>query len=307
MKISVVIPCYNEEQNIPILVKKLTEVLNKYSDYEIIFVDDGSTDATLERIKELVENGAKIKYLAFSRNFGQQKALKAGLDYSTGDCLITLDADLQHPPELVDAMIQKWQEGYDIVYTVRKEYPDASFLKRKTSWLFYKLLNKISEIEITPGTADFRLLDRKVIDILRELNETFIFLRGLVSWVGFRQYALEYTPQKRYSGKTKYSFKNMILLAITGITSFSTRPLHLATFLGLILAFLCILYGGYAVGITIFTDKTVPGWASLIVSVLFIGSIQLLILGIIGEYLGKLFIESKRRPQYIIKEKNCEK
>lgn len=305
-KVSIVLPCFNEQGNIQVITERLTKVLEPYTDYELIFVDDGSTDNSLPVIKELATTYKKIKYLSFSRNFGHQNALKAGIDYSDGDCVISMDTDLQHPPELIPSMIEKWQEGYDIVYTIRKDTGKSPVFKRLTSGLFYQLLNKISNLEITPGTADFRLMDKQVVDIFKKFNESFLFIRGIVAWMGFNQYGIEYTPASRYSGQTKYSFKSMVFLALEGITSFSVRPLHLATILGLILAGLSIIYGIYAVWLAIFTHRTISGWASVIVSVLFIGSVQLIILGIIGEYLGKLFIASKRRPNYIVKEKKCE-
>ncbi|MFB3896712.1 MAG: glycosyltransferase family 2 protein [bacterium] len=304
LKISIVLPCFNEQGNIKVITEKLIAILHKYSDYELIFVDDGSTDNSLSIIKELVQTNPKIKYLSFSRNFGHQNALKAGMDVSHGDCLITMDADLQHPPELIPTMIEKWLEGYDVVYTMRNDTEKTSFFKRLTARIFYYLINKISNIEIPSGTADFRLMDKRVVEIFKSFQESFIFIRGLIAWMGFKQYGLVYIPQERFSGQTKYSLKGMIFLALSGITAFSVRPLHLATILGLILAGLSIIYGIYAVCITIFTHRVISGWASVIVSVLFIGSVQLIILGIIGEYLGKLFIASKNRPNYIIKEKS---
>lgn len=303
-KISIVIPCFNEQGNIKVIADQLTTILEQYDDYELIFVDDGSIDATLSLIKDLVLQNKRIKYLSLSRNFGQQNALKAGIDYSTGDCLISLDADLQHPPELINTLIQKWQEGYDIVYTIRKDTQIIPLRKRIADIMFYKFMKMISDVDIPIGTADFRLMDSKVIAILKNINEPFLFIRGIIAWVGFKQYAVEYIPKQRFSGATKYTFRNMLRLAISGITAFSIRPLHLATFLGLFLAFICALYALYAIYMVFFSHQTVLGWASVIVSVLFIGSIQLIILGIIGEYLGKLFIESKKRPNYIIKENN---
>lgn len=209
-------------------------------------------------------------------------------------------------PELIDTLIQKWQEGFDIVYTIRKDTQIAPLWKRVADWTFYKIINSLSNIDIPIGSADFRLLDKKVVAVLKDINEPFIFIRGIIAWMGFNQFAIEYIPQQRFSGTTKYTFRKMVWLAITGITSFSIRPLHLATFLGLFLAFICALYALYAIYMVLFTHQTVLGWASVIVSILFIGSIQLIILGIIGEYLGKLFIASKKRPNYIIKERNCE-
>lgn len=303
-KISVLIPAYNEEGNIKVILNHLVPVLEQYPDYEIIFINDGSKDNTLNDLKELHRTNKKVQYLSLSRNFGHQLALKAGIDHATGDCVISMDADLQHPVELIPTMIEKWREGFDIVYTVRADDPSLSLFKRATAKLFYKLINMISDIRIDQGSADFRLLDKCVIQVLKEIHEPDLFLRGIISWVGFSQFGMQYMPNTRFSGESKYSLKKMVFLAFNGITSFSTKPLHASTLLGFFISLVSFVYGFYAIIINLFTDKAVSGWASLITSVLFIGGIQLLMLGIIGEYLGKLFIESKRRPTYIIKEKS---
>lgn len=302
-KVSVVIPAFNEQANVRALVERLNQVLSRYRDYEVIFVDDGSTDNTLEIIQMLSEQNERIKYLSFSRNFGHQMALKAGLDHVTGDCVISMDADLQHPPELIDQMIQKWKEGYDIVYTVRNDTPSIPFLKKATANVFYKFINSISNIKLDKGVADFRLMDKSVVDVFKNINESSLFIRGMVSWVGFRQCPIEYMPDVRFAGESKYSLKRMFLFALDGITSFSVKPLHMATLLGAFVSLLSFLYGIFAIYMAIFTGRVVSGWTSVIISVLFIGGIQLLMLGILGEYLGRLFIESKRRPQYIIRKK----
>jgi dolichol-phosphate mannosyltransferase len=215
-----------------------------------------------------------------------------------------MDADLQHPPYLIPQLITKWQEGYEVVYTIRLDDPSVSFLKRKTSNLFYRLMNWLSDIHIPKGTADFRLLDRAVVDVLKDTKEYHLFIRGITAWVGFRQYALEYVPDERYSGKSKYTIKRMAGFALTGITSFSLKPLRLSILLGLFFAVLAFGYGVYAILMKFFTDQAVPGWASVLASVLFIGGVQLIVLGIIGEYIGKLVMESKQRPHYVIKEKS---
>jgi polyisoprenyl-phosphate glycosyltransferase len=303
-KLSIVIPCFNEETNIDEMYNKITEQLSRYKDYEVIFVDDGSSDNTLNKIKEHSKIDQRIIYISFSRNFGHQNALKAGLDKSTGDCVISMDADMQHPPMLIHSMIDKWIEGYDIVFTVRQEDKNLPVFKRITSKYFYKLLNSFSEINIPEGAADFRLLDKKVITVLRQLNENFLFFRGLVSWIGFKQFKIEYQPNERFSGQSKYSVKKMIKFASSGITSFSTRPLKISIYAGFVIALIAFIYSLYAIYASIFTDKAIQGWTSVIVSVLFIGGIQLIMVGILGEYLGKLFIENKRRPNYIISETN---
>jgi dolichol-phosphate mannosyltransferase len=303
-KISVIIPIFNEEGNIKLLIERTLNILDRYSDYELIFVDDGSTDKTLKIILEERVKENKIKYLSFSRNFGHQHALRAGLDFATGDCVISMDGDLQHPPELIHELIQKWQDGYDVVYTIRKDDPKISFFKRKTSSCFYYFMNKFSDVRFEKGAADFRLLDRKVVDILKTMREGDLFMRGMVSWLGFKQFGISYIPEERNWGKTKYTYSKMLKFAITGVTSFSVKPLYLSTFLGYLIAGVSFLYGLYAIYMKIFTQNTMSGWTSVFVAVLFIGGVQMIMIGILGGYLGKLFIESKKRPNYIIKEKS---
>ncbi len=303
-KVSVVIPAFNEEGNVGPLTDKLTKILNEYRDYEIIFVDDGSEDNTLEALKILRARNHRVRYLSLSRNFGHQNALKAGLDHAQGDCVITMDADLQHPPELIPIMIGKWREGYEVVTTIRKNDPNISFLKRKTSNLFYLLINWLSDLHIPKGAADFRLMDRAVVKVLKDAKEYYLFLRGMTAWVGFRQYVLPYIPEKRLTGKSKYSIKRMVGFALTGITSFSLKPLRLSIYMGLFFAVLAFGYGIYAILVKLFTDRAITGWASVLASVLFIGGIQLVVLGIIGVYIGKAFIEAKQRPHYVIREKS---
>ncbi|MCP5045788.1 MAG: glycosyltransferase family 2 protein [bacterium] len=302
--ISVIIPAFNEEGNIPELAGQLVKVLQNYRDYEILLIDDGSRDNTLESIKELNQQNPKIRYISLSRNFGHQNAIKAGLDFASGDCVITMDADLQHPPELIPQLVDKWREGYEVVYTVREDDQKLSFLKRKTSGLFYNLMNRFSDIKINKGAADFRLLDRSVVEVLKDINEYYLFFRGMTAWVGFRQCSVPFTPAQRFTGETKYTFGRMIGFALTGITSFSLKPLRLSVLLGVFFAVVAFIYGIYAIAMKLFTDQTIPGWTSVLASVLFIGGIQLIVLGIIAEYIGKLFMESKRRPHYVIKEKS---
>lgn len=305
-KVSIIIPAYNEEENLQLIYEKVKGMVLKYPEYEILFVDDGSTDKTLQVIKTLAAENKKVKYISFSRNFGHQNALKAGIDHASGDCVISLDADLQHPPELIDEMIGKWKEGYHIVYTVRDDKINIPFFKRVTSVLFYKIINLLSDLHLDLGTADFRLLDKEVVNVLKNLKESFLFLRGIINWIGFKKYSITYIPSFRTKGVSKYSISKMIGFALNGITGFSVKPLRIATVLGLLISFTSAIYGLYAIGIKIFADNAVSGWASLLVSVLFIGGIQLLMLGIIGEYIGKLFIEVKSRPNYIIQNKNIE-
>ena len=241
-KLSIIIPAFNEQENIKILTEKLLFVLSKYSTYEIIFIDDGSTDKTLEYIHELSGKNSSIKYLSFSRNFGHQYALKAGFDHAAGDCVISMDADLQHPPELIDQMIQKWQEGYEIISAKRTGNSNLTIFKRKTAAIFYGLLNFISDIDIEKGAPDFRLMDKAVVEVFRNIGESSLFLRGMVPWVGFKQCSVKYSQNDRLFGESKYSFLKMLLFALDGITSFSVRPLRLATILGLLLSMSSILY-----------------------------------------------------------------
>ena len=303
-KVSVVIPCFNERENLPVLHQQLKEVLQKYTSHEMLFVDDGSSDDSLDIIKGLAKDDKNIRYITLSRNFGHQHALKAGLDHVSGDCVISIDADLQHPPQLIPALIEKWQQGFDVVNTIRGKQQSLPVGKRLSSGLYYRVVNALSNVEIKPGAADFRLLDRKVVDALKQFNENYLFLRGLIPWLGFRQTEIGFEPAARHAGKTKYSFGRMFRFALDGITSFSSRPLYLSIALGAIIAGLAFIYGIYALYMYLFTEATLPGWTSTTASVLFIGGIQLIMIGIIGIYLGKLFIENKRRPNYIIGSKN---
>ncbi len=303
-KISVIIPLLNEEGNINNLIEKLVKTLKPYSNYEIIFIDDGSKDKTLKKIKDGIKKNKKIRYISFSRNFGHQNALRAGLDYAKGDCIVMMDGDMQHPPELIPQLVSKWLKGYEIINTSRKDVKSISLYKRKTSSLFYKIINNFSDINIDQGAADFRLIDRKVVEILKTIREDNVFMRGMISWLGFKQISISYEPQERYSGTSKYTLKKMVALALSGITSFSTKPLQISTMVGYLMALMAFLYGIYAIYMKIFTNNNLPGWTSVLITVLFIGGIQMIMLGIVGEYIGRIFIESKKRPNYIIKEKN---
>ena len=306
-KVSVIVPVFNEEGCLLTLVSRVVMVIEKYSDYEILFIDDGSRDNTLTVLRKLHAGNKKINFLSFSRNFGHQNALRAGTLYASGDCIVSLDGDLQHPPELIPDLITKWKEGFDIVYTIRKDEKKIPVLKRVMSVLFYKLMNAISDMNFEHGEADFRLLDKNAAAELNNLNENAIFFRGMVKWLGFEQIGIEYTPDERTWGKTKYSRKKMFALAISGITSFSIKPLRISTIIGISIAFLSILYGIYALYIKFFTDNSIEGWTSVFFMVTFIGGIQLIILGIIGEYIGNIFLESKKRPHYIIEEDSLDR
>lgn len=301
--VSIVIPAYNEEGNVEKISGYVIEKLETTNyNFEIIFVDDGSTDRTLELLKTLHRKDKRIKYLSFSRNFGHQAALKAGLDFTQGDAVISMDADLQHPPGLINKMLHYWEKGYDVVYTKRKEDPNLPVFKRKTSRLFYQLLNIFSDIKLEPGTSDFRLLDKKVVSVIRNLPEDNLFFRGLVKWVGFKQFKIEYMPNLRNDGYSKYSLHKMFSLALSGVTSTSIFPLRIASFLGFIVSIGAFGYSLVVIYDYFFTNKNLPGWTTLILAVLFLGGIQLITIGIIGEYLGKLLLQSKGRPKYIIKQ-----
>jgi polyisoprenyl-phosphate glycosyltransferase len=303
-KISFIVPVFNEQENIPALVQELTTIaVTRPYDFELIFVDDGSTDGSLQVIKDLAQVYPYIFYIELSRNFGHQYALKAGLDLSDGDCVISLDCDLQHPPHVVSTMIEKWEQGYDIVYTRRMDDKKLPWLKRKTSSMFYKLLNTISDLQLEKGTADFRLMNRRAVDAFSTLNESELFIRGLVKWAGFKQTAVDYLPRERYAGKSKYNFRKMISFGVRGITSFSVRPLKLIAYLGLTLFLISMILVPYAL-ISYFIGHVVSGWTSLMITVIFFGSLQLLMMGIIGLYISKLVIQSKNRPLYLIRETN---
>lgn len=305
--ISIVIPAHNEEENIIVIVDRIEKVFEGLNyRFEILVVDDGGTDRTLEVIEELASTKDNFFYIEFSRNFGHQPALKAGLDLAKGDCVISLDADLQHPPEMFKQMLEKWEEGYEVVYTRRKEDKRQSIKKRKTSLYFYKLLNSLSDLEIEPGTADFRLLDRCAVDVFKNFKENDLFVRGLVKWLGFKQFAIDYIPEARFAGASKYNAKRMMRLAIHGVTSLSVKPLHTAVYLGFFFSFISILYVPYVL-YAFYSGHEVSGWASIITTVAFFGGLQLIILGIIGIYIGKMFMQTKNRPNYIIRSTNIKR
>lgn len=305
-KISIVIPAYNEEGNLSEIRKEIDSVFRNLTDYqyEIIFVNDGSRDKTQQHIEELSLEFSEVKFLEFSRNFGHQNAVKAGLDFADGNAVISMDADLQHPPKLIPEMIKKWEEGFDVVYTIR-EYPkNTGWFKRKTSDFFYKILSGLSDVELEKGSSDFRLMDASVIDVVRNSGESDLFLRGLIKWVGFRQYAIPFIASERFSGESKYSFGKMLRFAFTGITAFSVKPLYLAAYLGFFFSLITPLaYLGYVI-YSFYNKSEISGWASLIMTVVFFGGIQLVMLGIMGIYMGKIFKQAKDRPNYIIKSKN---
>lgn len=302
--ISIVIPVCNERGNLPILIQEIEDVFATIPyTFQILFVEDSSTDNTLEYIKERASQSFYINYISLTKSFGHQNALKAGLDRTNSDAVIMMDGDLQHPPSLIPEIISEWEKGNDIVYTIRNDHKDIGLLKKVSSSLFYDVINNLSDIELEPGTADFRLMDRKVVEVFRAFHESDIFIRGLVKWMGFSQVGIEYTSAIRREGKSKYSIKKMIRFALQGITSFSTKPLYIAAYLGFFFSLASLLYIPYII-YSYYFGHIVSGWASVIATIAFFGGLQLMILGIIGMYLGKLFMQSKQRPHYIVKESN---
>jgi Glycosyltransferases involved in cell wall biogenesis len=306
--IAIVIPAYNEMKNIPALVSKLDEILeNSRYEFRYVFVDDGSKDGTAFTLKALAEKHRKVFYILLSRNFGKDEALKAGVDAChDAAAVITMDADLQHPPRLIPEMIKHWEEGNEIVYAYREEAnPHTTFVHKVCSKWFYKLVNMLSEVQLEQGVSDFRLIDKKVVNNLISIEESGLFLRGLVKWIGYEQKGIEYMPEERFSGNTTYSKMALLKLAIKGMTAFSVKPLYLAVFLGFFFSLASLLYIPYVI-ISLIMKFSVSGWPSIICTVVFLGGLQLIILGIIGIYIGKIFIEVKGRPQYIIKTSNLD-
>lgn len=306
-KISIVIPAHNEEGNVASVHEKIRQVFSGLNDYdfEIIFINDGSRDQTQQKLEELSKKYSEIKFIEFSRNFGHQPAVKAGMDHAHGNAVISMDGDLQHPPELIPEMIRKWEEGNDIVFTVRKYPKEISWFKRKTSDFFYKILSKLSDVNLTKGGgSDFRLMDANAVEVMRSFNEDDLFLRGLTSWMGFKQAGIEFTANERLSGRSSYNLKKMVTFAFTGITAFSVKPLYIAAYLGFLFSGLSVVGYGIYVVYSFISKTEISGWASLIMTIVFFGGLQLIILGIIGIYLGKIFKQVKERPNYIIKNKN---
>jgi glycosyltransferase involved in cell wall biosynthesis len=304
VSVSIVIPCLNEQGNISAIFDKIRAELEGHHSFEVVFIDDGSTDGTLDVLRDLAKKHPVLRYVSLSRNFGHQQALKAGLDRASGECVIMMDADLQHPPALLGQLIARWRDGFDIVYTVRQANLQLPFFKRVSSRLFYKLINCLTEHPIEEGAADFRLVDRRVASIISSMNDPFLFLRGLIPWLGFKQSSIAYNPDVRFSGTTKYSLIKMARLALHGVTSFSVRPLRMATLFGSIISLISFAYLTYALLAFFVYHISLPGWSSIVSSILLLGGIQLIMLGIIGEYLGMLYVQSKQRPTYIVREED---
>lgn len=301
--ISIIIPMYNEEESLPMLYERLMKVLNniKY-DYEILFVNDGSGDKSLDIVKGFNRINSNVSYISLSRNFGKEVAMAAAFDYVIGDAAIIMDADLQHPPELIHEMIKYWEQGYDDIYAKRRIRKGESVIKRYTAKKFYKILGKVSRIPIQEDTGDFRLISRRFIDELKKIRESQRYTKGMFSWVGLKKKEIYFDSEARIAGTTKWSYGKLIDLAVEGVTSFTVMPLKISMILGMGIGTISFIYLLYIVMKTLIFGVDTPGYASIICVVLFMGGIQLFSLGIIGEYLGRVFMETKNRPLYVVEE-----
>lgn len=308
MKISLVVPVFNEEDAIPIFYKNVREFEElKKHDVEIVFINDGSKDATESIINALAISDKLVVPVSFTRNFGKEPAICAGLDYATGEAVIPIDVDLQDPIDVIPVMIEKWQSGADIVLAKRSDRSTDGKLKRKTAEWFYKLHNKISDPKIEENVGDFRLLSRHVVENIKLMPERNLFMKGILSWVGGRTDVVEYTRAGRIAGNSKFNGWKLWNLALEGITSFSTFPLRIWTYIGFFVAALSFLYGAWIIADKIFWGNPVAGYPSIIVSILFLGGVQLIGIGVLGEYIGRIYIESKQRPRYIVKKQDGNK
>lgn len=302
-KITILLPAYNEAESFDDIKNCMQQVVSDNPDYdwEFLLINDGSTDQTLQQMKELHQQDDRYHYIDLSRNYGKEIAIMAGIDHVQGDAIIIMDADMQHPVSVIPEMLRYWEEGYDDVYAQRKS-SDESWLKRQTSKLYYRILQKSTNIAIQKDTGDFRLLDRKCIDALKQMRETDRNNKGMFSWIGFKKIGISYQQNQRQHGKTKWSYYKLLNLALTGITSFTTTPLRLASIFGMLVSFMAFLYLIYIVIKTLIYGDPVQGYPTLMVTILFLGGIQLIALGIIGEYLSHIFNETKKRPGYFVRE-----
>lgn len=307
--ITILVPAYNEQEVLHMLYERLKKIMdsNKKYDFEILLINDGSKDKTLSIMEDLREKDKRVCYLNLSRNFGKETAMIAGLDYSNGDAVIIIDADLQDPPELIPQMIKYWEQGYDDVYAKRSSRKGETWLKKFTSKMYYKTLQSVTKIEIQKDTGDFRLLDRRCVEALKTLRESQRYTKGLFSWIGFNKKEILYDRDPRAAGKTKWNYKKLIDLSIDGITSFTTAPLRWSAILGGFVSIIGFIYMLYIIIKTIWLGVDVPGYASTMVIILFLGGIQLIVLGVIGEYLGRAFYETKGRPLYFVDKYNDKK
>lgn len=301
--LTVIVPAYNEEDVIGEFHARLSAVLDTLPlDAEILYVNDGSRDRTMELLQELHRSDDRVAVIDLSRNFGKEVAMSAGLDHAKGDAVVIIDADLQDPPELITEFIVEWQNGYDVVYAKRLQRKGETLLKKGTAHLFYRVMQKLSDFPIPEDTGDFRLMSRRAVDALCQLSERHRFMKGLFAWIGYKQKAVLYNRDERYAGETKWNYLKLWNFAIEGITSFTIVPLKFASYVGVVIALLAVLYGIYMIIDTLLHGNPVPGYPSLIVIVLFLGGVQLAAIGVLGEYVGRIFTESKRRPLYFVQE-----
>ena len=304
--ISILVPCYNEAKSLALLFDELTHVISQMDMYnwEVLFVNDGSRDNTMEVIRDLRRKDSRVSYVDLSRNFGKENAMLAGFDYAKGDAVIIMDADLQHPPAVIPDMIQKWEEGYDDVYAQRKARGKESWLRKKLTKLYYKMLQGSSRMDVLPNVGDFRLLDRKCVDALCQMRESGRYTKGMYCFIGFRKIGVEFETQDRVAGESSMSYRKLANLALEGITSYTTAPLRWATIIGIVVSVIAFIYMLFVLVKALLYGDPVAGYPTLLVIILFLGGIQLFTIGIIGEYLGKVFVETKNRPVYFVREYN---
>ncbi|PIE45930.1 MAG: glycosyltransferase [Gammaproteobacteria bacterium] len=303
MKISLVVPVFNEEEMIPIFYQAVRNYAQlKAYQVNIIFIDDGSSDNTAHVLQALAKQDEQVDFLSFTRNFGKESALFAGLEHADGDVIIPIDVDLQDPIEVIPDLLAQWQAGADIVLAQRTERESDSFMKRRTAKWFYKVHNLVSEPKIEENVGDFRLMSKEVVDSITQLSERNLFMKGILSWVGYKQAIVTYRRPPRQAGKSKFNMWKLWNLALQGITSFSTAPLKISTYLGLFIAVFSFIYGGWLIVDKLLNGNPVPGYPSLMASILFLGGVQLIAIGILGEYVGRIYIETKRRPRYLLKK-----
>jgi glycosyltransferase len=308
-KITILVPAYNEEEALPLLYERVSKIMNDMKDYEfeLLFVNDGSKDNTLNEIKKLREQDKRVSYVDFSRNFGKEIGMIAGLDYATGDCVIIMDADLQDPPELIPQMVELWEQGYDDVYAQRKSRKGETWLKKFTSKMYYKVLQSLTRVPIQKDTGDFRLLDRRCVNALKKMRETSRCSKSMFSWIGYNKKAILYDRDPRIAGKTKWNYMKLIDLAIDGITAFTTSPLRISTFLSIPTFLALLIYFIYVIVKCCRLHIAIQAFQATILLILFFAGVQIVLIGIMGEYLGRIFNESKQRPLYLVNEYNGEK
>lgn len=307
-KISILIPCYNEEKSLPLLYPELVKLMDGNPAYvwELMFVNDGSTDGTLATLRQLRQQDQRVNYLDLSRNFGKEAAMLAGFDHVTGDCMVIMDADMQHPPTLIPEMIKWWEQGYDDVYAKRRSRGKESWLRKRLSLRFYRILQSSSRFDVLQNVGDFRLLDRCCINALRQMRESERYTKGMYSWIGFKKKEVEFEQRDRVAGESSWNYRSLFSLAIDGITSFTSAPLRISTIVGFIVSLCAFLYMVYVFVKALIWGDPVQGYPTLVILILFLGGVQLLSLGIIGEYIGRIFNETKNRPDYIVREFNGE-